>query len=119
MLTKEEVYTFAEHWVAAWNAHDLNLIMEHYEDEVVLISPVVAQLLGVIEGKVSGKTNLRAYFQKGLEAYPELRFNLKDILWGLDSIVLYYSNQRGTHTGEYMEISQRGKASRVVANYSG
>lgn len=118
MLTKEEVYTLAEHWVAAWNAHDLDQIMAHYEDDVVLISPVAAQILGAPEGKVLGKTNVRAYFQKGLEAYPELRFSVKDILWGIESVVLYYVNQRGTHTGEYMEISPRGKVSRVVANYS-
>ena len=31
MLTKDEAYQFAEHWVAAWNAHDLDRIMSHYE----------------------------------------------------------------------------------------
>ncbi len=40
-------------------------------------------------------------------------------MWGVKSIVLYYANQRGTHTGEYMELSPRGKVVRVVANYSG
>jgi ketosteroid isomerase-like protein len=119
MLTKEEAYTLAEHWIAAWNAHDLGQIMAHYEDDVALISPVVAQLPGAPGGKVSGKMNLQAYFQKGLEAYPELQFDLKDILWGVEGVVLYYVNQKGTHTGEYMEISPRGKVSRVVANYSG
>jgi len=119
MLTKDEVYAFAAEWAAAWNAHDLDQIMAHYEDDVVLISPVAAQLLGASDGKVSGKSNVRAYFQKGLEAYPDLCFRLNDILWGFGSVVLYYENQKGTHTGEYMEISPRGKVSRVVANYSG
>jgi ketosteroid isomerase-like protein len=119
MLTKEQAHQFAQDWVAAWNAHDLDQIMSHYEDEVELISPVAAQLLNQSDGKVTGKANLRAYFQKGLSAYPSLHFDLKDILWGVGSVVLYYANQRGTHTGEYMEISSRGKVSRVVANYSG
>jgi hypothetical protein len=32
--------------------------------------------------------------------------------------VLYYTNQRGTHTAEFMELSAAGKVTRVVANYS-
>ena len=119
MLTKEQAHRLAQEWIDAWNSHDLDQIMDHYEEEVELISPVAAQLLGRSDGRVMGKANLRAYFQKGLDAYPSLRFDLKDVLWGLNSIVLYYANQRGTHTGEYMEISPQGKVSRVVANYSG
>jgi hypothetical protein len=40
-------------------------------------------------------------------------------MWGVASVVLYYANQRGTMTGEFMEIDAAGKISRVVANYSG
>jgi hypothetical protein len=119
MLTKTEVVEFAEHWVAAWNSHDLETIMTHYEDDVELISPVAAQILKDPDGRVIGKDALRNYFKQGLEAYPHLEFTLKDILWGLNSIVLYYRNQKGTYTGEYMEISPNSKVARVVANYSG
>ncbi|TMA84405.1 MAG: nuclear transport factor 2 family protein [Deltaproteobacteria bacterium] len=119
MLTKEEAHGFAASWLAAWNAHDLDQIMAHYDDDVDLVSPVVVQLLNAPEGRVTGKTHLRTYFQKGLEAYPELQFVLKEVLWGLNSVVLYYANQRGTHTGEYMELSPERKVVRVVANYSG
>jgi predicted ester cyclase len=118
MLTREQAHRFAQEWCAAWNAHNLDQIMDHYEEEAELISPVAAQLLGRADGRVTGKVNLRAYFQKGLAAYPSLHFDLKDVLWGLTSVVLYYTNQRGSHTGEYMEISPQGKVSRVVANYS-
>jgi len=75
------------------------------------------QLLGTADGKVIGKANLRAYFQRGLEAYPELHFDLKEVLWGVNSIVLYYTNQKGTRTAEFMELSTIGKVARVVANY--
>ena len=118
-VTREESWNLANHWVAAWNLHDLDLIMTHYEDAIELTSPAAAQLLGTLDGKVVGKTNLRAYFQRGLEAYPELQFRLEDVLWGLKSVVLYYTNQRGTRTAEFMELSVSGKVARVVANYSG
>ena len=116
-MTRDEAWRLANHWVAAWNAHDLDSIMEHYEDAIELTSPVAARLLGSSDGKVIGKANLRAYFQRGLEAYPELDFRLEDVLWGVTSVVLYYTNQKGTRTAEFMELSARGKVTRVVANY--
>ncbi len=115
-MTKEEALKLADHWVAAWNAHDLDRILSHYEDAVELTSPVAAQM-GTPDGKVVGKESLRAYFRRGLEAYPELRFQLVEVLWGLNSVVLYYRNQKATHTAEFMELSATGKVARVVANY--
>jgi ketosteroid isomerase-like protein len=117
-MTKDEAWELANHWVAAWNGHDLETIMTHYDDEVELTSPAAAQLLGRPDGKMVGKANLRAYFQRGLEAYPQLHFQLEDVLWGANSVVLYYINQKGTHTAEFMELSAAGKVARVVANYS-
>jgi predicted ester cyclase len=117
-MTREEAWNLANDWVAAWNAHDLELIMNRYEDGIQLTSPVAAQLLGRPDGKVVGKSNLRAYFQRGLEVYPDLHFHLEDVLWGINSVVLYYANQKGTRTGEFMELSPTGKVTRVVAHYN-
>ncbi|MFZ1008579.1 MAG: nuclear transport factor 2 family protein [Candidatus Sulfotelmatobacter sp.] len=116
-MTRDEARSLADLWVAAWNAHDLDLIMTHYEDAIELTSPVAAPLLGTSDGKVIGKANLRAYFQRGLEAYPELSFSLEDVLCGVNSVVFYYKNQKGTRTAEFMELSATGKVARVVANY--
>ncbi len=118
-MTRDEAWSLADAWVAAWNAHDLDRIMTHYEEAVELTSPIAAQLLGIPDGKVVGKANLRAYFQRGLEAYPELHFRLADVLWGVNSVVLYYTNHKGTRTAEFMELSAMGKVTRVVANYGG
>jgi predicted ester cyclase len=118
-VTRDEAWKLAEHWVAAWNAHDLEAIMTHYDDAVELTSPVAAQLLGTSDGKVVGKASLRAYFQRGLEAYPDLHFQLADVLCGVNSVVLYYTNQKGMRTAEFMELSAAGRVTRVVANYGG
>jgi len=117
-MTRDEAWNLANHWVAAWNSHDLDLILTHYEESLELTSPAAARLLGTSDGRVVGKANLRAYFQRGLEAYPELHFRLEDVLSGVNSVVLYYTNQKGTHTAEFMELSATGKVARVVANYS-
>ena len=117
-VTRDEAWSLANDWIAAWNAHDLDLIMTHYEDAIELTSPVAAQLLGASGGRAVGKEDLRAYFQRALQAYPDLHFRLQDVLWGVNSVVLYYTNQVGTHSGEFMEVSAVGRVARVIAHYS-
>jgi ketosteroid isomerase-like protein len=119
MVTKEAALRLAEEWVEAWNAHDLDAILEHYAEDVVLTSPVVIERLNDASGTVRGKAALRDYFRRGLDANPKLAFELRDVMWGVTSVVLYYRNQRGSMTGEVMELGKDGKVSRVLANYSG
>ncbi|MGB8472467.1 MAG: nuclear transport factor 2 family protein [Candidatus Acidiferrum sp.] len=117
-MTRDESRVLADHWIAAWNSHDLETIMSHYDDSAELTSPVAAQFLGTPDGKVIGKSNLRSYFKRGLEAYPQLHFHLEDVLWGVNSLVVYYTNQKGTRTAELMELSPTGKVARVLAHYN-
>jgi ketosteroid isomerase-like protein len=118
MLTDNEARKFALEWVQAWNAHDLDAILSHYATEIVLTSPVAVEILKDPSGTVTGKGALRSYFQRGLEVYPNLTFELLDVLRGHSSVVLYYINQKGTKTAEYMELDANRKVVRVVANYS-
>jgi hypothetical protein len=118
MLSETEVRQFADGWIRAWNSHDLDAVMSHYAPEIVLTSPVAAKLLSDPAGTITGKESVRKYFERGLEAYPELNFKLLDVMWGISSVVLYYLNQKGTKTGEFMEFDAQQKVVRVVANYS-
>jgi hypothetical protein len=118
MLTEDNARNLASHWIRAWNAHDLDEIMSHYAEHVVLVSPVAARILRDPSGAVTGKEALRAYFKMGLDVYPNLKFDLIDVLWGVSSVILYYKNQKGGKTGEFMEIDSQGKVVRVVANYT-
>jgi len=54
-MNEEAAEKFAAEWIAAWNAHDLEKILGHYDDAVELTSPVAAQLLQTADGKVTGK----------------------------------------------------------------
>ena len=117
MPTESEARKFAPEWIAAWNSHDLEAILSHYDENVLLTSPVAAKLLNDPSGTVRGKAALREYFRRGLEAYPDLRFELQDVMFGLASVVLCYKNQKGTRTAEFMEFGKNGKIIRVVANY--
>ena len=37
--------TYAEQWVQAWNAHDIDAVRNHFHDDVVFTSPVAARVL--------------------------------------------------------------------------
>ena len=110
LLSEVEARKFAQLWVEAWNEHDLDAVMSRYAADVVLTSPTAARLLGD-----SARTGLGG---EDLEAYPELRFELLDVMWGISSVVLYYVNQKGTRTAEFMELNDAGSVVRVVANYN-
>jgi ketosteroid isomerase-like protein len=105
--------------VRAWNSHNLAAIMHHYAEDVVLISPAAARILGDPSGTVRGANALRAYFMRGLETYSDLAFDLIDVTWGVSSVVLFYVNQKGTKAGEFMELNANHEATRVVAHYDG
>ena len=110
---------FAQQWIEAWNSHDLNRILAHYDNDVILLSPVALKLLQNGTGIVQGKSALRDYFHRGLQVYSDLRFVLTDVLWGVETIVVYYGNNvRDGKTAEVMQFSPAGKVIRVWANYN-
>jgi hypothetical protein len=117
-ITAAFAHQFAREWVDAWNAHDLDRILDHYDDQVALISPVALNLLNNGTGAVEGKPALRDYFTRGLKAYPDLRFDLVDVLWGVETVVVSYNNNvRDGRSAEVMQFNSSGKVSRVWANY--
>ena len=109
---------FAQEWVDGWNSHDLDRILDHYDDDAVLISPVALKLLNNSHGTVHGKAALRDYFLLGLQAFPDLRFDLIDVYTGVETIVVCYGNNvRGGKAAEVMQLSTAGKVQRVWAHY--
>lgn len=110
--------SFAAAWLDAWNAHDLDAIMQHYDDAIVFYSPVVQQLNQEPTGKLQGKDALRAYFAKGLSAYPDLHFELQRVLPGVDSVVLYYKSINNKMSAEMMVLNKQGLVTEVRAHYS-
>lgn len=118
-MTDSEAALFAQRWAAAWNCHDLEAILSHYSDNVELTSPLVTSILSEGHSVVSGKTNLRDYFRRGLEAYPDLQFTLRAAYPGTESVVVLYESIRGLRAAEFMQFDVEGRVARVVAHYLG
>lgn len=108
---------FASEWIAAWNSHDLERILEHYEDDFEMVSPIIATLAGEPSGKLRGKTAVRAYWAKALRQLPDLRFELLTALAGVDSVTIYYRGHRGL-SAEALHFGPRGKVRAPFAHYA-
>lgn len=117
-MTREEIHDLAEAWVDAWNRHDLDAILSHYAEGVEFTSPFVRQVLGSDDPTLRGVDQLRPYFARALAVFPDLRFELYQVLAGAESIVLYYRSVRGLFAAEVMELDGEGRVRRVLAHYS-
>jgi len=117
-MLESEVTRFAHEWMAAWNSRDLERILSHYADDVELTSPLVPKILGSDSLTVRGKANLRAYFRRALDAYPDLKFTLWGAYAGVQSVVVLYESVRGMGSAELMRIGSDGRVSEVLAHYA-
>ena len=116
MLAPDFAEHFAKEWVAAWNAHDLERILSHYEDDFEMSSPVIVTLAGEASGTLRGKDAVRAYWAKALAAKPGLRFELVSALAGVSSVTVYYRGHRGL-AAEVFHFGASGKVSKAFAHY--
>jgi hypothetical protein len=117
MITEQKAREFASHWIDSWNAHDLEEIISHYADDVEYFSVFLLKLSNNPTGMLQGKGNVKEYFAKGLAAYPDLRFVLLDVFWGVRSVVLRYQSVNNLIAAEVFEIDSKGLVSRVQCHY--
>lgn len=107
---------FAAAWIDAWNAHDLERVLEHWAEDCVFVSPVAKEVTG--EATVVGKAALRDYWGRALARAPSLRFELVGVHRGVDSLVISYRNHRGQRCAELLCFDADGRAIEGRAHYS-
>lgn len=112
-----DAQTFAEEWVAAWNAHDLERILSHYRDDFEIITPMIKMSLGIDTGCLVGKAAISNYWRAALGKMPDLHFELLDVCTGVNSIAVYYKSVMDKLAIEVMEFDADGKVERVVVHY--
>jgi SnoaL-like protein len=117
-MTEAQAQEFATEWIAAWNSHDLERILDHYTDDVELTSPLVETFMGPGKVTVRGKPKLREYWGTALARYPELRFTLFRAYAGSRSLVLHYQSIQGLVGAECLEFDGNGRIHRVLAHYA-
>ena len=94
-MTYEQMMTFAEAWIAAWNRRDVEAVLAHYSEEAQFVSPVARNLVGrpILQTRKSLRilahrpcTDLVAEFKLDHAAWDEKRRELN---------VVYEANLNG------------------------
>ncbi|HEX7058467.1 MAG TPA: nuclear transport factor 2 family protein [Solirubrobacterales bacterium] len=109
----------ADRWLEAWNAHDIDAILECYAEEIDFASPTVAAFGGPQGGQLRGREELRAHFARGLERAPALAFTEEALLTGSGGYALVYRREDGARVVESVELNEDGEAIRARAFYEG
>lgn len=116
MIDRQFAQNFAEDWIAAWNARDLDRVLAHYTDDFEMTSPLIVAVTGDDGGRLTGKAAVGAYWAKALERLPELRMELHAVYAGIDSVVIHYRGPRG-ESAETFFFDDAGKVCKAVAHY--
>lgn len=117
IFSLDDAKRFAHTWIQDWNNHDLDAVLSHYADDFEFASPLISSIAGEASGVLCGKAAVRAYWKKGLEQIPDLHFELKEVLTGVDSITLYYQGHRGM-AAEVLMFNSTGKVKKALACYA-
>ena len=99
-LTPHQAQTFATSWYAAWNAHNLDAMMAHYDPAIEHASPFIKRYNGTDDPALRGIDAVRDYFRRALERNPTLRFDPMFVTTGLDSVILVYRRMTGDLAAE-------------------
>jgi hypothetical protein len=116
VITREFAAHFARDWIEAWNSHDLERILSHYDDGFVMSSPRIAVVAGEPSGVLQGKAAIGAYWKKALALAPELHFELIATFVGADCVVVHYRGVRGP-AAEVFFFDEKRRVVRSAASY--
>ncbi len=118
-MTKDFAIAFAKDWIQDWNAHNLDKILSHYSEDFSIETPMAIKLYPQSLGIVAGKSEVRKYWTIGLESNPNLKFELLDLLIGVNSISLYLFNASSNKKSvELMSFNNNNKVNKAIVTYS-
>lgn len=119
VITAAFAQHFAQDWIAAWNSHDLNRILEHYTDDFEMRSPLIVERMKEPSGTLQGKDKVGAYWTIGVKAQPPLKFELLGVYAGVRSITIHYRSVGRRLATEVLEFNAGCRVVRGNAQYGG
>ena len=114
----EDAKRFAEHWVVAWNRHDIDAVLAHYSDDFEMTTPMIQRVLGIESGTLKGKTAVGNYWRAALKKIPDLKFSIIEVTSGVNTVSIYYNAVMGKRAMETFFFNENGLVYKAVATYS-
>jgi hypothetical protein len=101
-------------WIDAWNAHDVERVLGHYAENVVLVAEGVRTRLGRADATARGKDELRDHFRLGLARDPELHFELEALFFSPAGYAVAYRRSVARRSLDVVEWDEAGLARSIV-----
>lgn len=104
MLSRDALRAHADHWIACWNARDLDGLLAPFAPDACFTSPLAAALTG--RATITGIEAMRAYWEDALRLAPRLHFRLVDTACDEErqTLVVIYEVDRPDSTTRAVEI---------------
>ncbi len=85
----------AHAWVKAFNAHDVNALLDLYADDARHSSPKIRALHPDTGGSIHGKAALRTWWEDALRRIPDLSYELKSVVADDARVFIEYVRRAG------------------------
>ena len=104
----KELETIATKWFSAFNQHNLEMLLELYDDHAVHYSPKLKVRLPQTKGLISGKNALRSWWQDAFDRLPSLQYEVIRLTPYEDRVFMEYTRhvdgEEDLMVGEMLEI---------------
>ncbi len=106
----------AQHWFAAFNAHDLEGLLSLYADDAEHYSPKLKVRRPETNGLVKGKNALRDWWRDAFDRLPSLRYEVLKLTADDEQVFMEYirhvDGEDDLRVGEVLEV----RDGRIVAS---
>ncbi len=109
---------FARDWIDSWNSHNLDRVLAHYTEDFEMSSPFIVERLGREDGILKGKTAVAEYWKPGMSRDPPLKFELMDVLAGINQLTIYYRSEGAKVVAESLTFDSSLKVVSGSAQWS-
>jgi len=108
-MTKAELNKhIAVKWFEAFNKHDLELLLSLYDDNARHFSPKLKVRRPETQGWVSGKNEMRVWWQDSFDRLPTLHYELLKLTADDDQVFMEYmrhvEGEEDLRVGEVLEV---------------
>jgi hypothetical protein len=108
---------FANEWIDAWNAHDVERVLSHYSEGFEMTSPLIGRIMGCPDATLRGKPAVRDYWKLCLQRMSGLRFRLAGVFIGGQSLTVRYLSVQGVDAVEWLLFDERRIVIKAAAHY--
>jgi ketosteroid isomerase-like protein len=101
--------SLAQKWIAAFNEHNIEHLLELYHEEAVHFSPRLLATQPETKGQISGHPAFRSWWQGAFDRMPTLHYQLQTLIVNEDKIFMEYVRSTAGETdllvGEVLELA--------------